>query len=92
MTNSADDLVIEVIQNSRDGLSQHSNSKASYFDDPVALDAENFEFDETVQVFQLRDLVLAEVQLLQLGQAVQVLDLADSRIMRIIKKLLRLQP
>ena len=92
MTSSADDLAIEVLQYSRDGLSQHSNNKVSYFDDPVALDAENFKFDETVQVFQLRDLVLAEVQLLQLGQAVQVLDLADSRIMRIIKKLLRLQP
>jgi len=49
----------------------------TYFDNPVALDAENFEVDETIEVFQPSDLVLAEVQLLQLGQAFQVLDLAD---------------
>jgi hypothetical protein len=41
------------------------------------LDAQDFKVDQVVHVFELADLVLAEVQLLQVVKAGQVLNLPD---------------
>ncbi len=47
-----------------------------YLDNSVALNAENFQLNQAVEIVQLGNLVLAQVELLQVNQTFQVLNLS----------------
>ena len=48
-----------------------------YLDNPVALNAEDFQLIQAVQIFQLGNLILSQVQLFQMYQTIQIINLSN---------------